>query len=118
MSVTQIRNGGTVVGFRCQFGHNHITREEADICDPAKYAANQSAQQRELAANRRVEVANSKDFKPAIQAAKQLGAAEADAEEVVLVNGCERVLAVRDSLAGLGIGRIKAAKKADEKPAA
>ncbi len=121
MAVTRKYRNGTVLGFECGNGHTHGSEAEALTCDPAKFAAVETAQQKEREQNRRRQVKEDGNFKLAVDAAKKLGAADADAEEVVIANGCERVLAAQAAIAGLGIGRIKAPKATkpeDQKPAA
>ena len=121
MSVTRIyggKGGGAVVGYSCGLGHNHGSQAEAEQCDPQKFAAKQSAEQKEFEQNRRRQVAENPSYKPALLAAKQLGAADEDAEEVVLKNGCERVLAARDAVAGLGIPKSGPKKPSQPSPPA
>jgi hypothetical protein len=118
MSVTRKYRNGALVGFECGNGHNHGSQVEADTCDPGKFAAQQSAEQKQREKDRRGQIAESKEFKDAVAAAKKLGATDADAEEVVLVNGCERVLGVLASVAGLGIGKIKVPKPVQPNPPA
>ena len=116
MAVTRLYKNGAVVGFSCGLGHNHGSQTEAEQCDPQKYAVKQSAEQKEFEQNRRRQVAENPSYKLALLAAEQLGASEEDAKEVVLKNGCERVLAARDAVAGLGISKHYESAPAPKKP--
>ena len=112
--VTPIRRNGATVGYQCQHGHNHGSNVEAQTCDPDAFTEKQNALTKEEAAQRKIQIAQDPDFSKAVVAAKQLGASEDDAEGVVFKNGCAKVIAVRDSVAGLGIPKQK--KKADDPP--
>jgi hypothetical protein len=115
-SVRVIRERGTVTGYRCDYSHKHGSSEDAVKCNPEEYAKAQTLLNKEQEKNRRTAIADSKDFDDAVFAAEQLGADPDDLEEVVLKNGCEKVLAVRDQVKGLGIPKPKTA--AEKKAAA
>lgn len=106
-SVRPIRKGGALVGYMCDYDHNHGSQAEAANCDPKEFAENKKRANKEQEQNRRLAIMDHKDFDKAVFAAKQLGASDDDAEEVVLVNGTDKVIAARDMVAGLGIPKAK-----------
>lgn len=105
--VKVLRKGAVTIGFQCINGHNHGSMSDAANCDAEKFAEQQTEVQKAAEVSRLTQIKLSADFKNAVLAASQLGASPDDAEDVVLKNGCEKVLAAIAAVKGLGIPRPK-----------
>jgi len=114
---TQIITNGVVLGYECEFGHQHESAAKAMACDPDVFAEAKTAEQKAARAQTIEQVKADPNFTKALAAAKQLGAAsDEDAEAVVFKNGVATVLKIAAERAQLGIPKPAAKPVVPPKP--
>lgn len=101
---TQLIQDGRVIGYECQYGHQHSCAADALSCDPDVYAEETDAKKKAAKEQTDEQIKADPNFSKAIAAAKTLGAAsDDDAEAVVFKNGISTVLKIAAERAQLGI---------------
>lgn len=118
MAVTPKYDNGRLVGYFCKLSHTHGSSAEAEECekDPSQYTAAEREAKTAKEKQRVLDIRNSDAFEEAIDAVRELGAADDDdADEVVIANGINKVLAARDAVRALKIPSPKKDPKGDPK---
>ena len=118
MAVEPKYREGRLVGYSCRHGHTHGNTTEAAECeqDPTTYTEEQRKAKKEEAKQREAAIRNDASFDQAVAAASELGADDdEEAEAVVIANGVQTVLNVRDSVRKLKIPSLMPKPKTQPK---